>query len=70
MDVVNKALYALGALIRNNDVGQEQFYAANGSNILTEILIEHDSASVIRKALNLMHDLADIDSAHQVNAFP
>lgn len=63
---VSKALYAVGALVRNSLSGQEQFFAAKGVEVLTEILGRHDSVPVLRKTLNLLHDLADTEADLEV----
>lgn len=59
MELVGKALYALAALIRNSHDGQAQFFATDGVEIVTEMLSRHDAASILRKTLNLLHDIVD-----------
>ncbi|OAY80467.1 Hsp70 nucleotide exchange factor FES1 [Ananas comosus] len=55
-----KALYAISALIRNNDNGQQLFYSENG-NIMLQDLITNSSVDIRlqKKALFLVADLAD-----------
>ena len=65
-ELVSKAVYALGALIRNSHEGQSQFIAANGGEVLMELLLRHETLPVLRKTLNLIHDLADTEVSAEV----
>lgn len=55
-----KALYAISALIRNNEHGQELFFVANGNLMLQDIMSNSSiDAKLQKKAAFLVADLAD-----------
>ncbi|XP_072991990.1 hsp70 nucleotide exchange factor FES1 [Typha latifolia] len=55
-----KALYAISALIRNNERGQELFYLENGNSMLQEIMTKPNvDIRLQKKAVFLVADLAD-----------
>ena len=65
-EVVKKALYATATLIRNNHLGQQLFYNGNGVTILESLIAKPFNTPILRKALDLLHDLADAEDKHLV----
>ena len=65
-DVVKKALYATATLVRNNHLGQQLFYHGSGVKILESLIAKPFNTPILRKALDLLHDLADAEDKHLV----
>ncbi|WOL16192.1 hypothetical protein Cni_G24974 [Canna indica] len=64
-----KALYAISALIRNNENGQKMFYT-EGGNIMLEDIMRNSSIDIRlrKKAAFLVADLADYQIQHADNS--
>lgn len=63
-----KALYAISALIRNNEYGQELFYAAKGNLMLQDIMTNSSIDIRLRKKVALLvADLADYQLQNDEN---
>ncbi|XP_008801182.2 hsp70 nucleotide exchange factor FES1 isoform X2 [Phoenix dactylifera] len=64
-----KALYAISALIRNNEVGQKLFYAEDGNIMLQDIMTNSSmDIRLQKKAVFLATDLADYQLGNADNA--
>ncbi|KMZ73584.1 hypothetical protein ZOSMA_146G00620 [Zostera marina] len=63
-----KALYAVSSLIRNNDGGQQIFYAENGELMVQDIISNFSIDGRLRKkAMYLVADLVDYKLEHMDN---
>jgi hypothetical protein len=67
-DVSEKGLYAISALVSSNHEGQRQFYRAGGVATIRRLLEADISTRQLRRALNLVTDLTDVEGDVEVSS--